>query len=314
MSRVGDALFSGLVTGLVIGLPTVVMHIAKQSARNADDLTPIVQKIATESDTLSTAALRALNEEAVSDHLIDVLRASPRFIESRAEYVERFVPDTLVAFASPDSANEFSNIFLREGSAAEIDQTSRISSEISSDFDGNAIRLTEGNQLIELLANSDQNVVIVIAHNDQGVMRLPDGSTVTIEDFANACDEFEKRCIVLSCDAQQFLPSGSTTVGVTTEITFPEAIRISRVLWNKNSSLLNKARGEYSSWPDYVEMFASTSLFSLDLTIREQLAFLESATRTVRHVERSATIVGLTGTSATIVYAINQADPGTTSD
>ena len=62
----------------------------------------------------------------------------------------------------------------------------------------------------------------MIGHNDKGMFKFPDGSWLGLADMAETCATHGKRCVFLSCEAQQHV-SGAAAVGSARRLTHDEA-------------------------------------------------------------------------------------------
>jgi len=83
-----------------------------------------------------------------------------------------------------------------------------------------------GAQLANQIKRSDRSYIIVIGHNHNGRLIFPDGSSASLQDLAQSCDEPAKVCVFLSCNSADTVKGSSLGIGV--ELTYRDASAIAK--------------------------------------------------------------------------------------
>lgn len=214
---------------------------------------------------------------------------TPRLTESLAtSYLREVAPTIRFATALPDSATEFVSVFGREPTLAVLDETTTTNRSLNT-FDDAAQSAKSADDIAQVISEADENVIAVIAHNENGRLVFPDGSQLDIAEMANMCAAADKRCIVLSCESSDFMTDTSTNIsGVSRVITTQEALFISRRL----SGYLKRLRIQDKQ----------ISFRDLDLGIRYVAANSEAMALTMGQAKRASKVVAAGGAVGAIVF------------
>jgi hypothetical protein len=81
-----------------------------------------------------------------------------------------------------------------------------------------------GSDLESFIRNSTSDHVIILGHNEKGLLRLPNGETVALQKLDQICSSSGKRCFFISCSSNAYL---TTSSGVTASLNFTEASEVS---------------------------------------------------------------------------------------
>ena len=90
-----------------------------------------------------------------------------------------------------------------------------------------AIRLSGADDLLQSIRSSEYNIISIISHSEKGILRAPDGTSITIDEVAFACEVAQKVCILLSCESARYVNSESV-LGIRNILSFREAFYISQ--------------------------------------------------------------------------------------
>lgn len=147
-------------------------------------------------------------------------------------YDQKFEPTLKFLSALPDTTAEFQKVF---------GDTASLATGVLEDTFGASRNIDELNQTTSsaksiddikiAISESDENVIILVGHNENGILQLPNGETINIQEVAQQCADGGKRCVILSCESAQYIDeSDVSTSGVTRVISASEAAFISRRL------------------------------------------------------------------------------------
>ncbi|WP_299047891.1 hypothetical protein [uncultured Tateyamaria sp.] len=214
---------------------------------------------------------------------------APRLSENLAtSYLRGVEPTIRFATALPDHSTEFISIFGREPTLAMLDETTTVNRNFNT-FEDAAQSAKSADEIARVISGSDENVIAVIAHNDNGRLIFPDGSQLEIAEMANMCAAADKRCVVLSCESSDFIADNSASIsGVSRVITTQEALFISRRL----SGYLKRLRTQDKQ----------ISYRDLDLGIRYVAANSEAMALTIGQAKRASKVVAAGSTVGAIVF------------
>ncbi len=125
-----------------------------------------------------------------------------------------------------------------------------------------AARQNQGrSELRAFLSQVDAQVVMIVAHNDHGLLKFPDRTEVTLREAAEWAYSEGKVPVFLSCKSADFLAEQAP--GVTSALTYREAVEIS----NRLSERLPE---NLASVPDLARHLADT-LQSLERDVKNRI-------------------------------------------
>jgi hypothetical protein len=116
----------------------------------------------------------------------------------------------------PRSTAEFRTIFLKKPSAADETTYERASGKINS---------TNAPQYFDIAAalSSQNNVIVIVGHNSNGLIRTPKGEVVDVHRLADDCLSASKICIFLTCNSSAYL--GDLALGLSDRISITDATK-----------------------------------------------------------------------------------------
>jgi hypothetical protein len=83
-----------------------------------------------------------------------------------------------------------------------------------------AAKMTAAQHLQYYIKSSKKSLVGVIGHNEDGLFKFADGSSMSIKDIAEACFSLKKKCVIISCNSEKYIaqaPQAAQVVGGTSE-------------------------------------------------------------------------------------------------
>jgi hypothetical protein len=176
-----------------------------------------------------TAFFHSLQEK----DLIDAMeRVGP---ELAGSFIQRIDATHRIVAIVPQDGTEFRRVFGRSPTSNELSQVSDGLHELQMDGGEYITAKAGGEMQLQLaIAESDQKFVTIVGHNDEGVLKFPDGSEANIVSVAELCEEMRKKCIFLSCDSEKFLHStDAASIGIGSEISYLEAALVAKALDTK---------------------------------------------------------------------------------
>lgn len=150
-------------------------------------------------------------------------RASNYF--PRQQFTDSVVDGSIVLSALPHTALEFENMYKHKPSP---EQESYMKSYYK--LDAQSDRLVKAD-LLQKIAQSREDVIIIIGHNIDGNFYNLDGSSIQISDIIARCALEGKLCVVLSCQSRSYIRSGDrqlakSVIGVRFDITPNQALEL----------------------------------------------------------------------------------------
>lgn len=76
--------------------------------------------------------------------------------------------------------------------------------------------------------DSDSNLIVIFGHNEDGVIRCPDGSTITVLEIQRLAEKRQSTAIVLSCDTINVVPDGQGIL-TTKRLQFDETAKVLQI-------------------------------------------------------------------------------------
>ena len=152
-------------------------------------------------------------------------RYRPRWWDTPPPDAAKFATDRVqtkeVSFVLlPTDAASFERVFDRPPSLSEMGDMQRHRVDRSSPLPA----ATEAS-LATALQSTDAAYVTFIGHNDQGMLRFPDGTKMRLFDIARICTRYGKRAIFLSCKAEGHV--NTVAAGAVGELSFEQALELS---------------------------------------------------------------------------------------
>ncbi|MEM9796214.1 MAG: hypothetical protein AAF919_06980 [Pseudomonadota bacterium] len=173
--------------------------------------------------------------------LQDLLADAPRLAEADlASYLRPTAPTVRFASALPDDGDGFSKVFGHDPTLAMLEDTRGANRNLDA-LDDASERAGSADDVTRLITESEENVIAVIGHNEDGVMLFPDGSHLEIATLAEMCAAADKRCLILSCESDEYIDAASTSAsGISRVLSAADAIYVSRAL----SGFLGRLRAD----------------------------------------------------------------------
>ena len=140
----------------------------------------------------------------------------------------RYDPSLRLLYAAPSNGDDFQRIFGHAPSRSELSSVAQARRNLGNFPQSRPV--TNADEVIDALTDGDRSIQVIIGHNEDGMLRLADGSQVDIETLSRKCAENGKLCVVLSCHSNRHIDRTSTTRGIDDAITYHEAERIGREL------------------------------------------------------------------------------------
>lgn len=171
-------------------------------------------------DIVNGAIVRREIDTLAADEPADVyaaiLAGSPG--RSVSQLVQpRISGEVTVLDALPHNAGEYERVFGRPRSAAAQAELEAAQSVLPS-----AQRFAGGITFAEALDRTTNQIVIVIGHNEGGLLRMPSGHWLELRAAADVCGAYGKLCIFLSCSSNSFVRGSA--MGVRRDISVSEAV------------------------------------------------------------------------------------------
>lgn len=117
------------------------------------------------------------------------------------------IPSSVQLISSiPNTSQQFNNIFSRNPSAADMNDASAALEKLSaSHIKEIYISSNNSEELLDGISNHNQKIVVILGHNDNGILKFGDGSELNISDINLKCRDNQKHCIFISCKSKSFL-------------------------------------------------------------------------------------------------------------
>lgn len=193
---------------------------------------------------------------------------------------------TIAEFAFvPRNDEEFTKVFGRPPSQGEWQSIQNALATNTKRPGPSPVTILDEREFARVLASLDENVVVVIGHNENGILKTGVGQLPLVS-MQGACAKTGKVCIFLSCKSGGFV-SDKGGIGVQSELTYAEAFTFLDAIGQRVRSSTAKAQ----------------TIETLKRLIVEDIATLENqAARdaAVRYVVVGGAVVGL---SVTVVVA-----------
>jgi hypothetical protein len=139
------------------------------------------------------------------------------------------LPEISVLDALPRTLEEYSAVFGgREASAADYQQMKQATQVLLQEGLPPPKRFAGAIEFYDALVNSPEQVVVVLGHNQGGVLRTPAGLWMDLRAAAELCGAVGKLCIFLSCSSARYVRG--IAVGVRRDLAIVEAARLARAV------------------------------------------------------------------------------------
>ena len=179
-------------------------------------------------------------------------------VEKRVNAVE----DVKIVFSIPKNEQEYQNIF-KEYSEKNLEGMQDIVASLDFSKIGDA---HSRDAFLGLLASArNDEPIILIGHNENGLFYFPDGSSALLTDLDRTANANNKRIIILSCNAGKYL-----TVGPKNALTYEDSMEIAYLMAEKAKI-------------DHFSLMAADDVikdFESDLTFERRIAAISKITAT----------------------------------
>lgn len=142
-----------------------------------------------------------------------------------------------ILVSAPRTEETFAAIFGKSPKARDLsDVTTGIEKILSIATDATPREIESSEDLIRHIQTTDNNFITIVGHNEDGYLRMPDGSSVKIEELSNYCMDSRRKCIFLSCNSAEYVPPSSASAsGINTDISYYDAALVLEALTKKIS-------------------------------------------------------------------------------
>jgi hypothetical protein len=237
-------------------IPTPVAH--DDLANNAESLTDDAAAIGAskQPDSAGREVLERLAKESVEGGV----RHYPSILEK--SFAHEVNPKSKVYLVFPRDDAGYQAVYRKAPSRQDLAQLSRDSEYLQGVRNVTYAKDGDGTQAFGLfLKDSDEELIIIVGHNDKGQLRLLDSSEMPLRTLAEDCKYYEKKCVFISCRANSLL-GDTTSVGIEGKVSFREAFQITRALKSELDMLKDRI-----------------SLAEIDATLPSTLRRLELASK-----------------------------------
>lgn len=247
---------------------------------------------------LSGASPDTWDSVASTSTLINSVGHDADLVAKARDQVTRYVePRMSVLRIQPRNETEFASIFGR----AMTMQDSAVLDRADEMFDRSRVDFVGRSQqaLTNAIDADDPPVLLIVGHNEAGQIRFADGSARTIEEISADCAANGKICVILSCEAETFIPAeAGGTSGVRYPITFAEAARITADLGAvmRQAQRLRNRGGRP----------ARLTVAQLDTLMKIRLSAAEGTARRNEQIRKSGRLIVGGGSVGAIIYSIEQ--------
>lgn len=140
--------------------------------------------------------------------------------------------ENTVLVSAPKTRDDFEAIFERSASTARWQSVQKDLERLSSIIAGQEQEsgrdpiLGSVDELVRQIEEAKTPFVTIVGHNETGRLRFANGSTASLTDLANICEEQNKRCIFLSCESSSYLTNSKYSSGqyaINSTITYGDA-------------------------------------------------------------------------------------------
>ncbi len=179
---------------------------------------------AMENDFNNKIRKKILNEMNESDNRVNsILRKAPPPTPLSLKNISK----AKVFISIPSNEKEFKNIFQTPNNN-QCKNAVRLRNLLVKENNKNVSFPMSQEVFFEMLSKNDEKEkrIIIIGHNDEGVILFPDGSSSKIHDIDSVAKQFSRLIIYLSCNASDY----TTNPAANYFLTYPEAVRLTNRL------------------------------------------------------------------------------------
>lgn len=225
---------------LVVSIATIPAAFVKQCSKNADQV-EFRQRYNSAGSNWGESSYSKSN---YFDDNINWINPSDLFYpDKKNEIVINYEEDLTLSVADvpssvklissiPDTSDKFNNVFSKNPSSADMDDAKSALEKLS-ETHIKAVHLSSKNSedLLNGISNTDENIVVILGHNDNGFIKFGDGSELNISDISLECKNNEKHCVFISCKSKSFLDKEN--LGLDYNIIMSDAVLLVRELVKK---------------------------------------------------------------------------------
>jgi hypothetical protein len=262
----------------------VFVSLAKKSPRVFTHVNP--KRTFQEAEDIFAANARRLHSSKTEIfNPIGAIRGVGNNEESKREFSHQLINSDSSTFAVvPKNEHDYHSVF--GGESWSEKQSGHMQSAFSSlsklqnaSFDSGSRSI---DQLFGVIGNSKNRYLIIIGHNENGSLKLLDGSSVSLSNVADRCETHGAFCIVLSCKSEDHVKiSDGTTLFIRSDISFEEASMIAKAM--EMTLATNKVDG------------LQTSVLQLHDTMSKTLRSAEYAAKISSRIEPNILFVSGSG-------------------
>lgn len=263
--------------------PGTVARVGSEVGSNA----PAVVRAAPIEDSLS--ASRVVEGDNLQEFVSELSTASLRNLNDiPVGYSTPFEATVQFVSALPDTAGDFARVFGEPPTAAMLEQVSDTNSGLRA-IDSSTQNANTSDELLRSISETDNNIIVLVGHNEDGVLKLASGGEIEISEVAQHCLDTGKRCVILSCESDQYIEQSNIAAsGFSRVLTAREALYITQRLDNYLGRLREGER--------------TVSYREIDVGIRVFAAQSEDMALTVGQAKRASKIVLAGGSVGAIAF------------
>ena len=124
----------------------------------------------------------------------------------------------------PKTREEYSSVFKREGVSQGAEAEMASSEQVIQNTFGRLRHRAD--DVVTALPDVSADIVVIIGHNESGLLRTPSGKIINIFEASRGCLTAGKFCIFLTCRSADYL--SELQLGVTRDLGIVEASRIAK--------------------------------------------------------------------------------------
>jgi len=128
---------------------------------------------------------------------------------------------------SPETEEEFYNIYQRKPRSDELENILKLKHENKCEsctrYGKSELDLKK---YIEIHKNSDARYFLIIGHNDEGELFMPDGNSISLKAIEELSIKEGIKTVYLTCSAKKYIPSSSKNPAVNFNLSLKEAYKI----------------------------------------------------------------------------------------
>lgn len=116
-------------------------------------------------------------------------------------------PGIAILSAVPETPHEFANVFGESVPASRSALTSvKAGNSELKRIQGKFSTIISLHQASDIMRTTSEATILIVGHNEGGILVSPTGSRIQLSDIARSCAKFGKLCVFLSCKAAKHVP------------------------------------------------------------------------------------------------------------